>query len=74
AEVEEWQVYKGKIVKLLDSGLNFNLLCSQDGYLPFSEIEKAGMKTNSLVEGQVLQVLVKYIERGLIVKLSIVAR
>ncbi|MDE4942732.1 KH domain-containing protein, partial [Francisella tularensis] len=33
AEVEEGQVYKGKIVKLLDSGVFGNLLGSQDGYL-----------------------------------------
>ncbi|ORU24444.1 hypothetical protein ACC93_03220, partial [Francisella tularensis subsp. holarctica] len=74
AEVEEGQVYKGKIVKLLDSGVFVNLLGSQDGYLPFSEIEQAGMKTNSLVEGQGLEVLVQNIDRGGRVKLSLVAR
>ncbi|MEY8765220.1 MULTISPECIES: polyribonucleotide nucleotidyltransferase [Francisella] len=74
AEVEEGQIYKGKIVKLLDSGAFVNLLGSQDGYLPFSEIEQAGMKTNSLVEGQGLEVLVQNIDRGGRVKLSLVAR
>ncbi|QIW09793.1 polyribonucleotide nucleotidyltransferase [Francisella sp. LA112445] len=74
AEVEEGQVYKGKIVKLLDSGAFVNLLGSQDGYLPFADIEQAGIKTNSLSEGQPLEVLVQNIDRGGRVKLSLVAR
>lgn len=74
AEVEEGQVYKGKIVKLLDSGAFVNLLGSQDGYLPFAEVEQAGMKTNSLIEGQPMEVLVQNIDRGGRVKLSLVAR
>ena len=74
AEVEEGQIYKGKIVKLLDSGAFVNLLGNQDGYLPFSEVEQAGMKTNSLIEGQGIEVLVQNIDRGGRVKLSLVVR
>ena len=74
AEVEEGQIYKGKIVKLLDSGAFVNLLGNQNGYLPFSEIEQAGMKINSLIEGQGLKVLVQNIDKGGRVKLSLVVR
>ncbi|AXA34024.1 polyribonucleotide nucleotidyltransferase [Francisella adeliensis] len=74
AEAEEGQVYKGKIVKILDSGAFVNLFGKQDGYLPFADVEQAGIKTNSLSEGQPLEVVVQAVDRMGRVKVGIVKR
>jgi polyribonucleotide nucleotidyltransferase len=74
AEAEVGQTYKGKIVKLLESGAFVNLFGKQDGYLPFAEVESAGMKTSSLVEGNPLEVVVLAVDRMGRVKVGLVAR
>jgi polyribonucleotide nucleotidyltransferase len=74
AEAEVGQTYKGKIVKLLESGAFVNLFGKQDGYLPFAEVESAGIKTSSLVEGNPLEVVVLAVDRMGRVKVGIVAR
>ena len=73
AEVEQGQVYKGKVVKMLDSGMFVNLIGAKDGYLSFEDVEKTGVKVNSISEGHGLEVLVANVDRGR-VKLSLVAR
>ncbi|QIV94756.1 polyribonucleotide nucleotidyltransferase [Allofrancisella frigidaquae] len=74
AEVEEGQVYKGKVVKILESGVFVNLIGDKDGYLSFQDIEQTGVKSNSIVEGQGLEVIAQNIDRNGRVKLSLVAR
>ncbi|AJC48761.1 polyribonucleotide nucleotidyltransferase [Allofrancisella guangzhouensis] len=74
AEVEEGQVYKGKVVKILESGVFVNLMGDKDGYLSFQDIEQTGIKSNSIIEGQGLEVIAQNIDRNGRVKLSLVAR
>ena len=75
AEIEEGQVYKGKVVKMLDSGMFVNLIGDKDGYLSFQDVEQTGMKLNSITEGQGLEVVVQHADnRTGRVKLSLVAR
>lgn len=74
AECEEGEIYKGKIVKLLDSGAFVNVLGSKDGFLPFADLEQNNIKPNSLAEGQTLEVMVQNIDRTGRIKLALVKR
>jgi len=62
-DAEEGETYKGKVVKVLESGMFVNILPNKDGYLAFIDIEDAGLKPNSISEGQELEVTVQNVDK-----------
>jgi polyribonucleotide nucleotidyltransferase len=62
-DAEEGETYKGKVVKVLESGMFVNILPNKDGYLAFTDIEDAGLKPNTISEGQELEVTVQNVDK-----------
>lgn len=72
AEVEIGQLYKGKVLRIVDFGAFINLLPNKDGLLHISQIcsDRAQKVTDIIQEGQELEVLVVDIDKQGRIKLE----
>ena len=76
AEIEIGQLYKGKVLRIVDFGAFINLLPNKDGLLHISQIcqDRAQKVTDVIQEGQDIEVLVVGIDKQGRVKLEWPAR
>lgn len=72
ADVEEGQIYEGKVMKIVDFGAFVNLLPGKDGLLHVSQIAKERVNdvNDHLTEGQMVKVKVLEVDRMGKVRLS----
>lgn len=76
AEIEIGQLYKGKVLRIVDFGAFINLLPNKDGLLHISQIcqDRAQKVTDVIQEGQEIEVLVVGVDKQGRVKLEWPAR